>query len=218
MFVFAFCFTRRNASHSGEGKKECEEKTVCVSCLFPYATLVQYPYCFHAVNKKRARRRVGDTLNIKDYSSSTSSTKLASFTDVAARRASPLCCSLLSCRSSLLINSLIAVYISSCLPLATRTPLGVLIVASATNPCGSLDRMICGLIRCVCHFSSLARRSATCWRDGRSNFHLFAGNVHCHKFYLLSSRLGEFSIPFLMSKCVMKNLIILSLFVNESFL
>ncbi|EIG94136.1 hypothetical protein SS322685_3714 [Shigella sonnei 3226-85] len=39
--------------------------------------------------------------------------------------------------------------------------------------------------------------------DGRSNFHLFAGNVHCHKFYLLSSRLGEFSIPFLMSKCVM---------------
>ena len=39
--------------------------------------------------------------------------------------------------------------------------------------------------------------------DCRSNFHLFAGNVHCHKFYLLSSRLGEFSIPFLMSKCVM---------------
>lgn len=40
--------------------------------------------------------------------------------------------------------------------------------------------------------------------DGRSNFHLFAGNVHCHKFYLLSSRLGEFSITFLMSKCVME--------------
>lgn len=26
----AFCFTRRNASHSGEGKKECEEKR----CVF----------------------------------------------------------------------------------------------------------------------------------------------------------------------------------------
>ena len=139
-------------------------KTVCVSCLFPLSDFSTVPVLFSRCQQKRARRRVGDTLNIKDYSSSTSSTKLASFTDVAARRASPLCCSLLSCRSSLLINSLIAVYISSCLPLATRTPLGVLIVASATNPCGSLDRMICGLIRCVCHFSSLARRSATCWR------------------------------------------------------
>ncbi|OWF76768.1 hypothetical protein B4900_18490 [Yersinia rohdei] len=26
MFVFAFFITRRNASQSGEGKKECEEK------------------------------------------------------------------------------------------------------------------------------------------------------------------------------------------------
>ncbi|EFE07017.1 hypothetical protein CIT292_10081 [Citrobacter youngae ATCC 29220] len=26
MFVFAFFITRRNASHSGEGKKECEEE------------------------------------------------------------------------------------------------------------------------------------------------------------------------------------------------
>jgi len=26
LFVFAFFITRRNASHSGEGKKECEEK------------------------------------------------------------------------------------------------------------------------------------------------------------------------------------------------
>ncbi|MBB1200540.1 hypothetical protein EGM70_09565 [Enterobacteriaceae bacterium 89] len=38
----------------------------------------------------------------------------------------------------------------------------------------------------------------------RSNFHLFTGNVHCHKFYLLSFRLGESSIPFLMSKSVMQ--------------
>ncbi|ARZ80424.1 hypothetical protein AXA59_16760 [Enterobacter hormaechei] len=38
--------------------------------------------------------------------------------------------------------------------------------------------------------------------DCRSNFHLFTGNVHCHKFYLLSFRLGDSSIPDLMSKCV----------------
>ncbi len=46
--------------------------------------------------------------------------------------------------------------------------------------------MICGLISVFAIFPV--------WRDGLrhvggwpGNFHLFAGNVHCHKFYLLSS-------------------------------
>jgi hypothetical protein len=73
LFVFAFFITRRNASHSGEGKKECEEKRGVVHEFILLLILLKYPYCFDAVNKKRARRRVGGTLNLKDYSSSTSS-------------------------------------------------------------------------------------------------------------------------------------------------
>ena len=34
MFVFAFFITRRNASRSGEGKKECEEKRDTLHVIF----------------------------------------------------------------------------------------------------------------------------------------------------------------------------------------
>lgn len=61
MFVFAFSITRRNASRSGEGKKECEEKRDKFHIGFLKSLSVKYPYCFDAVNKKRARRRVGNT-------------------------------------------------------------------------------------------------------------------------------------------------------------
>ncbi|PSN06007.1 hypothetical protein C7G83_19240 [Siccibacter turicensis] len=38
----------------------------------------------------------------------------------------------------------------------------------------------------------------------RSDVHLLAGNVHCHKCYLSSFRLGNFSITLKMSKCVIE--------------
>ncbi|NIY48493.1 hypothetical protein E2L00_13470 [Cedecea colo] len=41
---------------------------------------------------------------------------------------------------------------------------------------------------------------ANSWGD----FHLLAGNVHCHKVTSCLSRLGNFSIPRSMSKCVIK--------------
>jgi hypothetical protein len=58
-----------------------------------------------------------------------------------ARRDSPLCWILLSCFSSLLTKSLIAAYISKCLAEATSGDPLEAIVASITNPSGSLDKM-----------------------------------------------------------------------------
>ncbi len=83
------------------------------------------PVLFSAVNKKRARRRVGDTLNIKDY-----------LLQLLRRswRLSPMLrhdvlafvLQFIELPFQLVDQFVNAVYISSCLPLATRTPLGVL--------------------------------------------------------------------------------------------
>ena len=65
MFVFAFFITRRNASRSGEGKKECEEKRRLFHKVILKLIGLKYLHCFDPVNKKRARRRVVDTLNFR---------------------------------------------------------------------------------------------------------------------------------------------------------
>ncbi|OWF84674.1 hypothetical protein B4914_18725 [Yersinia entomophaga] len=96
MFVFAFFITRRNASQSGEGKKECEEKRFVAHVMVDgliVANGVNLTAASYGVNKKRARRRVRSSIRwLTRYSScSGSSIRLTFLILAAVRFASPLC-------------------------------------------------------------------------------------------------------------------------------
>ncbi len=87
------------------------------------------PVLFSRCQQKRARRRVGDTLNIKDYSSSLlrRSWRLSPMLRHDVLR---LWLQFIELPFQLVDQFVNCGVLSSCLPLATRTPLGVLIVAS----------------------------------------------------------------------------------------
>jgi hypothetical protein len=57
LFVFAFFITRRNASQSGEGKKECEEKRFTDHVLSKVCeTGFKVTAGFYLVNKKTRQK------------------------------------------------------------------------------------------------------------------------------------------------------------------
>ncbi|ATM96996.1 hypothetical protein CRN75_17545 [Yersinia frederiksenii] len=59
MFVFAFFITRRNASQSGEGKKECEEKHFIDHCYWlPVMNLVYVSLLLIGTQEKRSLIRL----------------------------------------------------------------------------------------------------------------------------------------------------------------